>query len=115
MRIRYLSADVCSFDLLMHGIEGSPRAVEVEAARADVALLDLGENLFAVDDRSILAFPAEAADIASAARRLHRDQLINDIVGAAAHFGVARLLPCQHQRGHIMAEDRKSTRLNSSH
>src|SRR3546814_20532982 len=102
MRISDWSSDVCSSDL--------PRPVEIEAARANIARLDFVEDFHAVDDRAVLALASEAADIARPARRLSRGELIDDIVGAAAHFGIAGLLPGQHQRGHLMAQriERKS-------
>src|SRR3546814_20968329 len=85
----------------------------LEAARAYIAFFDFVENVDAYDDRAVLALAPEAAEIAGASRRLGCCQFVDYIVGAAAHFGIAGLLPGQHQRRHIMAhrmprEDRKS-------
>src|SRR3546814_4608710 len=84
-------------EYFVDGIEWRPRAVEVETARANIARLDFVEDFHAVDDRAVLALASEAADIARPARRLGRRQFVDDIVGAAAHFGIAGLLPGQHR------------------
>src|SRR3546814_6005835 len=54
--------------------------------------------------RTDTLFPYTTLFLFRPARRRGRRQLVDDIVGAAAHFGIAGLLPGQHQRGHIMAQ-----------
>ena len=86
------------------GIERRPRAVEVEPARRDLAPRDLGEDRLAIDDRALLGLAPERTDIAGAAHRLRRGDLVDDIVRAPAQFRIAALLPGEHQSAEIMAE-----------
>ena len=84
-------------------VEGHPAAVEVEARGTDVAAHQLGEEELAVLD-DIAALAGEAGDIAVAMRLLRLDELVDDIVDAAAAFLVARLRVHQRQGGEIVAE-----------
>lgn len=62
------------------------------------------EDFLAIDDRAIGPLAAQCADIAGAALGLGLGQFGDDIVGPAAHFRIAGLLPGQHQRRHVMAQ-----------
>jgi hypothetical protein len=91
-------------EILVHGIERRPRAIEIEPARLDFPAHHFREDRLAIDDGAILGLAPQRADIAIVALRLAQCQFAHDIVGAAAAFGVAGLLPGQHQRRHVMAQ-----------
>src|SRR3546814_3286297 len=108
MRISDWSSDVCSSDLARHSLQSGGRAVALQGLASDIALPSREKTGIAEFDRAL-----GGGLVAGSATLIWGDPGIGKstlLLQAAAKMAMRGLTIA-----YISGEDRKSTRLNSSH